>query len=125
MELAEFLVDRWGLTVDQVEPLDGGMNSHTWLVVADDVKLVAKAVERSNTGFVPGLELAARLDRAGVTTGAPVPSLDGRVAEHWGRWQLAVLEFVGGTPLTGTAEDQEAIGTTLARVHAISREAGR
>jgi phosphotransferase family enzyme len=122
VELTDFLVDRWNLAADRVEVLQGGMNSQTWLVVADGVTVVAKAVDRSNTGFVPGLELAARLDRNGLATGAPLPSLDGRLAEPWGSLQLAVLKFVDGTALTRTPQDQAAIGTTLARVHEISRE---
>ena len=122
MELADSLADRWNLVADSIEVLEGGMNSQTWLVVADGVKMVAKAVDRSDTGFGRGLELAARLDRNGLTTGAPLPSVNGRLAEPWGSQHLAVLKFVDGTPLTGTPEDQAAMGTTLARVHAGSRE---
>lgn len=120
MELIEVLGQRWGLGVERVEVLDGGMNSRTWLVLADGVKLVAKAVKRGDTSFEPGLELAARLDRAGLMTGAPRMSRDGRLAEPWEDLQVAVLEYVGGTPLAAGPEDQAAVGTTLARVHAIS-----
>lgn len=41
--------------------------------------------------------------------------------ERWGDWQLAVLEYVGGIPLLATPEDQQAVGTTLARVHQLSQ----
>jgi Ser/Thr protein kinase RdoA (MazF antagonist) len=118
VELTEVLAQRWGLTADRVEVLGGGMNSLTWLV---DSKLVAKAVKRGDTAFEPGLELAARLARAGLTTGTPTPSSEGRLAEPWGDLQVALLDFVDGTPLTGTPEDQRAIGTTLAQVHVISQ----
>ncbi|MEV8375306.1 phosphotransferase [Kribbella sp. NPDC056861] len=117
MELTEVLAQRWGLQVEHLEVLDGGMNSKTWLV---DSKLVAKAVKRGDTAFEPGLELALRLSHEGLTTGAPTPSSAGRLAEPWGDLQVALLDFVDGTPLTGTPEDQRSIGTTLARVHAIS-----
>jgi hypothetical protein len=46
------------------------MNSQTWPVVASDGgNLVLKTVGASDGAFEPGLEAAARLDRAGVLTG--------------------------------------------------------
>ncbi|WBQ06804.1 phosphotransferase enzyme family protein [Kribbella sp. CA-293567] len=122
MELTDVLAQRWGLSVDGADVLDGGMNSRTWLIVSGGSKLVAKAVKRGDSSFEPGLELATRLARSGLTTGAPVPSTSGRLTEPWGELQLAVLDHVDGTPLTGTPEDQRAIGTTLARVHVIAQE---
>jgi Ser/Thr protein kinase RdoA (MazF antagonist) len=121
VELTEVLAQRWGLPVDRVDVLDGGMNSRTWLVLADGLKLVAKAVKRHDSSFEPGLQLAARLDRAGLTTGAPKASLAGRFAEPWDELQVALLTYVDGTPLTRTPEDQQGVGTTLARVHEISQ----
>jgi Ser/Thr protein kinase RdoA (MazF antagonist) len=50
-----------------------------------------------------------------------MPSSDGQLVERWGDRQLAVLEYVGGIPLAATPEDQQAVGTTLARVHQISQ----
>lgn len=121
VELIDFLAERWHLTVDRLEVLDGGMNSQTWLVVSNDTLLVAKSVDRTDSGFASGLELAARLTGGGLTTGAPIPSRGSRLVERWADRQLAVLEFVDGIALAGTPEDQALIGRTLARVHEISR----
>ncbi|WP_328328407.1 hypothetical protein OHA70_03450 [Kribbella sp. NBC_00382] len=56
-----------------------------------------------------------------LTDGAPIPSRDGHLVERWGDRQFAVLEYVGGNPLLATPEDQQAVGTTLARVHQLSQ----
>lgn len=122
MELAEVLADRWNLKADRFEVLEGGMNSQTWLVVAPDGgNLVLKTVGASDGAFGPGLEAAARLERAGVLTGAPVPSRAGRLVETYGDRQLAVLQYIDGRPLVGTADDRRAIGTTLGRVHGVTQ----
>ncbi|MFI5712707.1 phosphotransferase enzyme family protein [Kribbella sp. NPDC051620] len=121
MELTDVLAQRWNLTADRLETLSGGMNSQTWLVTSDGVRYVAKSVPGADSPFEPGLELAARLARGGLITGAPIPSRDGRLVERWGNQQLAVLEYVDGIPLLATPEDQQAVGTTLARVHQISQ----
>ena len=63
------LAERWGLTVERVEVLTGGMNSRAWLVVADGIELVVKSVDQADTAFEFGLGLAARLEAAGITTG--------------------------------------------------------
>ncbi|MDX6263451.1 MAG: hypothetical protein QOH84_5139 [Kribbellaceae bacterium] len=121
MELTDVLAQRWNLTADRLETLGGGMNSQTWLIVSNGVRYVAKSVPGKDSVFEPGLELAARLARGGLITGAPMPSRDGRLVGRWGDRQLAVLEYVGGIPLVATPEDQQAVGTTLARVHQISQ----
>lgn len=121
MAIGELLADKWGLTVERVDVLDGGMNSRTWLVYADSARVVVKSVELNHTGFGPGLELAARLDAAGLTTGAPVRSIAGNYVEKADDRQVAVLQYVDGVPLTSSAEDAAIIGTTLARVHEIAR----
>jgi Ser/Thr protein kinase RdoA (MazF antagonist) len=121
VELTDVLAQHWNLTADRLETLGGGMNSQTWLVVSDSVRYVAKSVPGADPPFEPGLALAAHLARHGVITGAPVPTRDGRLIERWGDRQLAVLKYVGGVPLAATPEDQQAVGTTLARVHQISQ----
>lgn len=120
MAIGELLAERWGLTVQRVEVLSGGMNSRAWLVTADDTPLVVKSVDQDDAAFGPGLELAARLEDAGLPTGRPVPSRDGRLVEPDGDRQVALLRYVDGVQLAGGAEDQRAIGATLARVHGIS-----
>ncbi|MEV6417329.1 phosphotransferase [Kribbella sp. NPDC051718] len=121
MELTDILAQSWQLTAANLETLSGGMNSQTWLVTSNGVRYVAKSVPGEDSRFEPGLELAARLARGGLITGAPIPSHDGRLVERWGDRQLAVLEYVGGIPLLAAPEDQQAVGTTLARVHQISQ----
>ena len=123
MGIGRVLVDRWGLRVERVEVLEGGMNSRVWLVIADGVQLVVKSVDQADDGFERGLELAARLDSAGLTTGAPIPSLRGRLVEPADDRLIALLQYVEGIPLVGGPEDQDEhrlIGTTLARVHEIA-----
>lgn len=56
-----------------------------------------------------------------VLTGAPVPSRAGRLVETYGDRQLAVLQYIDGRPLVGTADDRRAIGTTLGRVHGVTQ----
>lgn len=125
MKFTEVLADRWELQADRFEVLEGGMNSQTWLVIGPDGgKLVLKTVEASDSAFEPGLEAAARLDRAGVLTGAPIPSRAGRLVEMYGDRQLAVLQYIDGRSLQGTADDRRAIGTTLGRVHRVTQTAG-
>jgi homoserine kinase type II len=119
--IGEMLAERWGLKVERVEVLSGGMNSRAWLVGADGAQVVVKSVERDNQAFGPGLELAARLGAAGLVTGAPVPSLAGLLVEEADDRLVALLQYVDGIPLTQAEQDQDAIGTTLARVHAVSR----
>ncbi|WP_350281356.1 phosphotransferase [Kribbella sp. HUAS MG21] len=118
MDVAEVLREHWDLKPARLAELTGGMNSATWLAVADGWRVVLKSVGADDTGFEPGLGLAARLDAAGVRTGCPRPSKRGRLVELVGERQVAVLEYVDGVELGDTAEDQAAIGDLLGWVHA-------
>ena len=122
MDVAGVLRERWELTA-RLEALTGGMGSETWLAEADGWRGVVKSVDAGDRGFAPGLELAVRLDDAGVVTGRPRPSAAGRLVELVGERQVGVLEFVDGVPLTGGTDDQRAVGKTLARVHQLSSTA--
>jgi homoserine kinase type II len=110
------------LTVERVEVLAGGMNSRAWLVVANGIELVVKSVDQADAAFEFGLGLAARLDSAGITTGAPVPSRSGALVEPADDRLVALLQYVDGVPLTGVPANHKIIGTTLGRVHAISQD---
>jgi homoserine kinase type II len=118
VDVAGVLSERWDLEPVRVEALTGGMNSAAWLAAADGWRVVLKSVDTSDQAFGPGLELAARLDDAGVITGRPRPSTQGRLVEYVDDQQVAVLEFVDGVPLT--SDDAAAIGTLLGRVHTVS-----
>lgn len=123
VDVAGVLREGWGLTPVRVEALTGGMGSETWLAAADGWRVVVKSVDAGDNGFAPGLELAVRLDAAGLATGRPRLSRAGRVVERVGEQQVGVLEFVDGTPLTGDAMDDRAVGETLGRVHELSATA--
>lgn len=114
----ELILTFWGLSGADFKPLDGGINSETWLVQHHESTYVAKRVPSpSVTALVTGCEVAAALADAGFVTGRPVPTADGRLllVDHG----LALLEFVPGRELEGeTDEDQYLMGATLAGIHA-------
>ncbi|HWD79511.1 MAG TPA: hypothetical protein VG497_11525, partial [Kribbella sp.] len=116
MDVAEVLREGWDLKVSGLEVLTGGMNSATWLAVCGADRVVLKAVDVDDAAFEPGLELALRLDDAGVITGRPRTSKRGRLVERVDGRQVAVLEFVDGDELVPA--DQAEIGDVLGRVHA-------
>jgi homoserine kinase type II len=104
-----------------VEPLGGGMNSETWLVRHEGSTYVAKRVTSGQVAeLVTGCEIASEPADAGVVTGRPVPTRDGRLVltEHG----VALLEHVPGRELEGeNDQEQEWIATTLAAVHVAGR----
>jgi Ser/Thr protein kinase RdoA (MazF antagonist) len=115
VDVAEVLREHWDLKPARLEVLTGGMNSAAWLASTGEWRVVVKAVGSDDSGFGPGLDLAARLDDAGVRTGRPRVSKHGRFVERVEGRQVAVLEYVDGVEL-GPA-DQAAIGDLLGRVH--------
>jgi homoserine kinase type II len=117
VDVAEVLREHWDLKPSRVQVLAGGMNSAAWLAVADGWRVVLKSVGADDSAFEPGLELAARLDDAGVLTGRPWLSTRGRFVERVEDRQVAVLEYVDGVELGDSAADQAAIGDVLGRVH--------
>jgi homoserine kinase type II len=110
-ELAEAFLGEWLEGRGVLTPLEA-MNSSTWLVEADGERYALRISDPSNE---PGLQAAAWLDGRGVRTGAPL-----RMAVRDGRL-VALLRFVDGQPLT--FHDEEAVGTTLGRVHRLLRDA--
>ncbi len=120
MDVERLLLERWDLKPARLEVLTGGMNSAAWLAAADGWQVVLKSVDAGDGAFEPGLRLAARLGDAGLITGRPRPSTQGRLVEQVEDRQVGVLEYVGGVPLTGTVEDQLAVGELLGRVHKVS-----
>ncbi|TCC39709.1 phosphotransferase enzyme family protein [Kribbella sindirgiensis] len=123
MDVAEVLREHWDLKPARLEVLTGGMNSVTWLATSGAERVVLKAVGLDDAAFEPGLELAVRLDDAGVPTGRPRWSKHGRLVERVDGRQVAVLEYVDGDELVPA--DQEAIGDVLGRIHsAASLESG-
>ena len=115
MDVAEVLREYWDLKPAGLEVLCGGMNSAVWLASGAEWRVVLKSVDRGDSGFAPGLELAVRLDGAGIPTGRPYPSKYGRLVERVDGRQVAVLDYIDGEPLG--AGDQAEIGDLLARAH--------
>jgi Ser/Thr protein kinase RdoA (MazF antagonist) len=124
-ELAACLEQNWHLADARIRRHDGGMGSRTWIVEQRQARWVAKMVSPEAAGpLAGGLQLAQRLDRAGIPAGAPVPSRTGDLTVPIGDgYWLALLTWVPGTPLTGEGDEEQAvIGGTLARVHAVLQD---
>jgi Ser/Thr protein kinase RdoA (MazF antagonist) len=115
---AELLHQFWALDGARVRSLGGGMNSQTWVVEHGGSTYVAKQVAGEQVAELrAGCDIASTLAEAGVITGRPVPTTDGRLAlsEHG----MALLEQVPGRELHGeTDQEQRWIAETLALVHA-------
>ena len=118
-QIALVLAERWGLPDAQIQPIPGGMTSAVWAVDRGQERWVAKAVPaRGADGFTTGLEIAARLDQAGIAAGAPRPTLDGQITVVLGDWAMALLRRVEGAELTDETEhEMRLIGRTLGNVH--------
>ena len=101
----------------EVKPLGGGMNSETWVVEHQGSTYVVKRVPSTQiAGRIVGCDIAFTLAQAGLVTGRPVPTTDGRLvlSEHG----VALLEHVPGRELEGeTDEEQGWIAATLSGVH--------
>ncbi len=117
IDVAGLLLSHWEMSAVDLRPLDGGINSQTWLVEHQGSTYVVKHVPASTVAdLVAGCEVASDLADAGFVTGRPVPTDDGRLVlvEH----ALALLEHVPGRELDGeTDEEQRWMASTLAGVH--------
>ncbi|MEO3885309.1 phosphotransferase [Nonomuraea sp. B5E05] len=110
----------WSLPVASAEPLPGGWNSVTWLVrTTPGTRYVAKLSDvGSATAFLGGLRVAARAERGGLASGAPVPLPGGRLAADLDEGLLALLRYVPGRPPdASSADDLHRMGAVLARAH--------
>ena len=118
-QIALVLAKRRGLPDARIRPLAGGMTSVVWAVDHGRGRWVAKAVRAGDAGgFTTGLEIAARLEQAGIAAGAPRRTRDGQITVAFGDWVLALLRRVEGTELTDETEhDLRLIGRTLGEIH--------
>ncbi|MFD0361987.1 phosphotransferase [Nocardia sp. GCM10030253] len=108
------------------ELTDLGDRARVWRVRTNSGDYVAKLTFDGRGYVEPGLRIASVVDRAGISTGAPVTTVDGalcvKVYRWRGSWTLAVLELVEGTPFDWS--EPELCGELLGRVHRILLEAG-
>lgn len=120
---------RWQLTDARLEPLAGGMNSRTWVVIAPRDGLgghqrwVAKLVRPDQRdSFTRGLAAAAVVEAAGIPAGRPLMTGGGEDHLDLPVGVLALLQWVDGVPLLGSSVlDQGLIGATLGEAHAALR----
>lgn len=114
----------WDLPVTQVTSLEGGWNSATWLVEADDVRYVAKLADHHDaTSFTNGLRIAAYARAHGFAAGAPVPTRQRELTLPLSDGMLAVLEHVPGRhPDPSSPHDMRRAGRVLARAHRTIRQ---
>jgi Ser/Thr protein kinase RdoA (MazF antagonist) len=129
--VADVLAQEWGLPDVRITPHNGGMNSLTWWIDAPDRRWVAKSVPASaGVDFLGGLAVAARVQAAGIPSGAAVPTRAGALTASVAdpatasRRPLALLNYVPGDELSDSDPDHvRLVGTTLGRVHVALREA--
>jgi homoserine kinase type II len=103
----------------RIEPLSGGINSHTWRVSCDAGQFVAKLVAHDDI-FADRLAIAERLERLGFRAGAPIRTRGGSLTTSVGDRTLALLRFERGEPIdTARAADLRVWGAAMARFHAL------
>ncbi|MEV0279515.1 phosphotransferase [Streptomyces sp. NPDC050610] len=117
--VARLLAEHWALPADEITPLAGGINSLTWEARAGSARWVVKAVPpEARDAFVFGLDVAKRLERAGIRAGAPVATVGGLSVVPFAHQAVALLSWVEGRGLTGASHTElELMGATLARAH--------
>ncbi|MEV0374730.1 phosphotransferase [Streptomyces sp. NPDC050636] len=100
-----------------------GDRSRVWKVESSDGSYVAKLTFDDPEFVEPGLRIAVVLDQAGIPTGAPIPTADGKLCCPVDRpqdypWTLALHTFIPGSPLDlTTCTGPEQAGDLLGRVH--------
>jgi len=118
--VSSLLVSHWGLTGAIIDPHHGGMNSATWWVDYDRQRYVVKHTPGWNRDdLVGGLSVAAMVQRGGIPSGAPVPTVDGDVVAETPDGPIALLTFVPGAEPPLDEAGLAVIGRTLGRVHLV------
>jgi Ser/Thr protein kinase RdoA (MazF antagonist) len=101
----------------RIEPLEGGINSHTWRVHSATDLFVAKLVG-DNMTFEAGLLVAEYLNQAGFQAGGPLRTRAGALTVPVGDQMLALLRFARGQLIDPTQlEDLRIWGETMGQFH--------
>ena len=110
-------LDAWDLARPlQIEPLGGGINSHTWRVQGANGLFVAKLAGEAT--FEAGLLVAEYLDQAGFPAGGPIRARAGALTVPVGEQRLALLRFVHGQEIdSNQLADLRIWGATMGRFH--------
>jgi Ser/Thr protein kinase RdoA (MazF antagonist) len=105
----------------RIEPLEGGINSHTWRVDAAGISFVAKLVGDGTT-FEAGLHVAEYLGQAGFQAGGPIRTRAGMLTVPFGDQTLALLRFVHGERIDEKQpQDLWIWGATMGQFHTLLR----
>lgn len=125
-ELLAAVGEHWGLRGARVAPLDGGMNSRTWVVATPrpdggSDRWAAKQVKPGLLGaFRRGLRAAALLEGSGVRAGAPLLTAGGADHVDLPGGPLALLRWVEGVEVDGDDADAPAVvGRVLGAAHRV------
>jgi homoserine kinase type II len=101
----------------RIEPIGGGINSHTWRVQCASELFVAKLAPDGAT-FEAGLLVAEYLEQAGFPAGGPIRTRAGALTVPAGDQRLALLRFARGQEIDSTdAADLAIWGATTGRFH--------
>lgn len=104
---------------------DLGDRARVWRVDTGDGPVVAKLTFDQPGAVEPGLRIAEVVQAAGIPTGVPIRTADGKMSTTVDRapgrpWTLALHRFVPGPPLDRDATDApELAGGLLGKVHRI------
>jgi homoserine kinase type II len=120
--LVALALEAWQLAGPlRIDPLAGGINSHTWRVQCTSELFVAKLAADSTT-FEAGLLVAEYLEQAGFQAGGPIRTRAGALSVPAGGQRLALLRFVHGEEIDSTqAGDLRIWGATIGRFHRLLR----
>src|SRR5512132_1340540 len=106
---------QWGDDVARIEPLAGGVANDVWSVRVNGQLAVARRGVRSDADLAWETGLLVRLDRAGLTVPAPIPTTDGRLFADG----VVVMTYVAGGP-PQTAADWRRVADTLRQLHRLT-----
>jgi homoserine kinase type II len=100
-----------------IEPIAGGINSHTWRVESPGGLFVAKLADH-NPAFEAGLLVAEYLEHAGFRAGGPIRTRAGVLSVPVDSQILALLRFAHGEPIDSTQESHlRTWGATMGQFH--------